>query len=168
MERFLLFCNHNDTNKIPFLKGNDGAVEVLQHPFFSKVERGFRTAKNSTSLGAHGKCFQQLRANRCLIIHTVWNSQAGNSVVLEKKNLGGSEQSTGNQEKVSNGGGGLMGQNSPKANLHPRYSLWRPPLGGEIREVEMVSCLFFSVNPFDMCGAFASCNSLNLTSFFSS
>ena len=36
------------------------------------------------------------------------------------------------------GGGGLVGQNSPKENLPPRYSLWRPPLGGDIRDEQIV------------------------------
>ena len=69
-----------------------------------------------------------------------------NSVLLEKKDLGGSEQNTGNQEKVSKGnsaemrlgGGGLTGQNSAEENLPPRYSLWRPPLGGDIRDEQIV------------------------------
>ena len=67
-------------------------------------------------------------------------------MLLEKKDLGGSEQNTGNQEKVSKGnsaemrlgGGGLTGQNSAEENLPPRYSLWRPPLGGDIRDEQMV------------------------------
>ena len=82
-----------------------------------------------------------------------------NSVLLEKKGLGGSEQNTGNQEKVSKGtsaemrlgGGGLVGQNSAEENLPPCYSLWRPPLGGDIRDEQIVklnllACKTYIVN----------------------
>ena len=64
---------------------------------------------------------------------TVYNAQAVNSVLLEKKDLDGFDQNIGNSEKVSTSeriagvGQGL------KNNLPSRFTMWRPPLGGDIR-----------------------------------
>ena len=38
--------NNTDSNKVLFLKGTDVAVEVLQHPFFAKVDREYKITNN--------------------------------------------------------------------------------------------------------------------------
>ena len=59
-----------------------------------------------------------------------------NSVLLVKKDLDGFEQNSGDQENVSKGDSAAerLGQAHSVA-VPSRYSMWQPPLGGEIRNV---------------------------------
>ena len=68
-------------------------------------------------------------------------------MLLEKKDLDGFDQNIGNSEKVSTSeriagvGQGL------KNNLPSRFTMWRPPLGGDIRHGMSIRSTLLS---FDM------------------
>ena len=124
---------------IPFLKGSVAAVEILKHPFFAKVGREPRTSRIWI-------VFQYKLLMRVTIFFFFTidsyrkfdysNSQAVNSVLLVKKDQDGFGQNSGDQEKVSKGDSAAkrLGQAHLVA-VPSRYSMWRPPLGGEIRNV---------------------------------
>ena len=65
-------------------------------------------------------------------------------MLLEKKDLDGFDQNIGNSEKVSTSeriagvGQGL------KNNLPSRFTMWRPPLGGDIRHGMSIRSILLS------------------------
>ena len=124
---------------ILFLQGSDAAVEILKHPFFAKVGREPRTSRIWIVFQ-----YKLLMRVTIFFFFTIGsyrkfdysNSQAVNSVLLVKKDQDGFGQNSGDQEKVSKGESAAqrLGQAHLVA-VPSRYSMWRPPLGGEIRNV---------------------------------
>ena len=107
-----------------FLKGTDVAVEVLEHPFFAKVESDRKSINSKLqklpTIWSHQK------------FDYICNAQAVNSVLLEKKDQGGLKRvnvSNGNSASRILDRGGLI-LKSPRLISLPKKTFHRGTVCG--------------------------------------